>query len=235
MYPDFGKRIFIIRIGAGSPAGGLGMWRSPVWAFETAGRSYGLSCRAFDLPVARTQIGISKHPRAASTANGTLLSANLDGAPGAGFACIASGDSYAYRFNVRQHGNCRYRLHSSLQERAGVYGPHVVDPATPGPIPSDRAYVVMLADWSDEDPRRIEHWPSPAWSIERRSSAGRRSDGTRRPAADCCPPSRGVRRDAPAGFNKPVPARSGSGSTETRRKPCKRGRAGRAEFAPKPI
>ncbi|MCW3618716.1 copper oxidase, partial [Burkholderia cenocepacia] len=45
--------------------------------------------------------------------------------------------------------------HSSLQEQTGVYGPLVIDPKDPEPFKYDRDYVVMLSDWTDEDPMRV--------------------------------------------------------------------------------
>ena len=39
-----------------------------------------------------------------------------------------------------------------FQEQTGLYGPIVVEPAGAERYPSDRDYVVMLSDWTDEDP-----------------------------------------------------------------------------------
>ena len=36
-----------------------------------------------------------------------------------------------------------------------MYGAIVIDPAKPDPVSSDRDYVVVLSDWSDEKPERI--------------------------------------------------------------------------------
>ncbi|MFW6855160.1 copper resistance system multicopper oxidase [Burkholderia gladioli] len=88
--------------------------------------------------------------------HGIVLPSNMDGVPGLSFDGIAPGSSYTYRFKVRQHGTYWYHSHSSLQEQTGVYGPLIIDPAQPEARRCERDYVVMLSDWSDEDPRRIK-------------------------------------------------------------------------------
>jgi FtsP/CotA-like multicopper oxidase with cupredoxin domain len=42
-----------------------------------------------------------------------------------------------------------------LQEQSGVYGPLVIDAREPEPFQYDRDYVVMLTDWTDEDPASL--------------------------------------------------------------------------------
>ncbi|WP_186021888.1 copper resistance system multicopper oxidase [Burkholderia gladioli] len=88
--------------------------------------------------------------------HGIVLPSNMDGVPGLSFDGIAPGSSYTYRFKVRQHGTYWYHSHSSLQEQTGVYGPLIIDPAQPDARRCERDYVVMLSDWSDENPRRIK-------------------------------------------------------------------------------
>lgn len=81
--------------------------------------------------------------------HGIVLPANMDGVPGMSFNGIARGESYHYRFQVRQGGTYWYHSHSALQEQAGLYGPLIIDPATPEPFRYDRDYVVLLSDWTD--------------------------------------------------------------------------------------
>ncbi|HDR9045382.1 TPA: copper resistance system multicopper oxidase [Burkholderia vietnamiensis] len=88
--------------------------------------------------------------------HGILLPTNMDGVPGLSFGGIDPGNSYTYRFKVKQHGTYWYHSHSGLQEQTGVYGPLVIDPKGPEPFTYDRDYVVMLSDWTDEDPRRVK-------------------------------------------------------------------------------
>ena len=87
--------------------------------------------------------------------HGILLPANMDGVPGLSFAGIGRGETYHYRFTVRQAGTYWYHSHSAFQEQAGLYGPLVIDPLEPAPFAFDRDYVVMLTDWTDLDPTAL--------------------------------------------------------------------------------
>jgi CopA family copper-resistance protein len=87
--------------------------------------------------------------------HGILLPSNMDGVPGLSFAGIHRGETYAYRFDVRQAGTYWYHSHSSFQEQAGLYGPLIIDPIEPEPFAFDRDYVVMLTDWTDMDPAAL--------------------------------------------------------------------------------
>ena len=87
--------------------------------------------------------------------HGILLPANMDGVPGLSFHGIRPGETYAYRFKVRQSGTYWYHSHSGFQEQRGVYGAIVIDPLTPAPFQCDRDHVIVLSDWTDEDPARI--------------------------------------------------------------------------------
>jgi CopA family copper-resistance protein len=87
--------------------------------------------------------------------HGILLPANMDGVPGLSFAGIHPGQAYRYRFTVKQHGTYWYHSHSGFQEQQGVYGPLVIEPRQPEPFRFDREHVVMLTDWTDEDPERM--------------------------------------------------------------------------------
>jgi CopA family copper-resistance protein len=87
--------------------------------------------------------------------HGILLPANMDGVPGLSFAGIHRGETYHYRFTVKQGGTYWYHSHSAAQEQAGLYGPLVIDPLEPEPFAFDRDYVVMLSDWTDLDPAAL--------------------------------------------------------------------------------
>jgi CopA family copper-resistance protein len=87
--------------------------------------------------------------------HGIILPAAMDGVPGLGFPGIAPGKSFAYRFPVRQSGTYWYHSHWDLQEQAGMYAPIIIAPAEPEAYRYDRDYVVMLSDWTDEDPGRV--------------------------------------------------------------------------------
>ena len=87
--------------------------------------------------------------------HGIILPANMDGVPGLSFHGIAPNGLYEYRFKVQQNGTYWYHSHSGLQEQAGVYGPIIIDAKEPEPFQYDRDYVVMLSDWTDEEPNRL--------------------------------------------------------------------------------
>ena len=87
--------------------------------------------------------------------HGILLPANMDGVPGLSFHGIRPGETYVYRFKVRQGGTYWYHSHSGFQEQQGLYGPLVIDPLEPAPFKYDREHIVMLSDWTDESPERV--------------------------------------------------------------------------------
>ena len=87
--------------------------------------------------------------------HGILLPANMDGVPGLSFDGIHRGETYHYRFDVRQAGTYWYHSHSAFQEQAGLYGALVIDPAEPEPFAYDRDHVVLLTDWTDLDPAAL--------------------------------------------------------------------------------
>lgn len=87
--------------------------------------------------------------------HGIALPANMDGVPGLSFHGIAPGETYTYRFHVRQAGTYWYHSHSAFQEQLGLYGPLVIEPHEPEPFHYDREHVVMLSDWTDEHPARV--------------------------------------------------------------------------------
>ena len=87
--------------------------------------------------------------------HGIILPANMDGVPGMSFDGIAPDGMYQYSFKVNQSGTYWYHSHSGLQEQSGVYGAIVIDPKEPEPYSYQRDYVVMLSDWTDEDPNKV--------------------------------------------------------------------------------
>lgn len=87
--------------------------------------------------------------------HGILLPTDMDGVPGLSFPGIDPGQTFTYRFDVRQSGTYWYHSHSGFQEQTGLYGAIVIDPRRRDPIASDRDYTVLLSDWTDEDPMRL--------------------------------------------------------------------------------
>ncbi|WP_449117309.1 copper resistance system multicopper oxidase [Pseudomonas viridiflava] len=188
MLPVTSRRTFVKGLTAGGLLGGLGLWRSPVWAAPRPGELLELSGTEFDLFIGATPVNLTGSPRTAMTVNGGLpgpllrwregdtvtlrvknrlkdttsihwhgiiLPANMDGVPGLSFDGIAPNGLYVYRFKVRQNGTYWYHSHSGFQEQAGVYGPLIIDAKDPEPFSYEREHVVMLTDWTDEDPTRL--------------------------------------------------------------------------------
>jgi len=87
--------------------------------------------------------------------HGILLPYDMDGAPGVSYKGIAPGETFSYRFKVRQSGTYWYHSHSGMQEQVGLYGSIVIDPLNPEPAEAHRDYVVQLSDWTDEDPMAV--------------------------------------------------------------------------------
>ena len=87
--------------------------------------------------------------------HGMVLPTEMDGVPGLSFGGIKPGSNYRYEFDVQQHGTYWYHSHSGFQEQTGLYGAIIIDPVEPEPFSYDRDYVVLLSDWSDEDPHKV--------------------------------------------------------------------------------
>lgn len=87
--------------------------------------------------------------------HGLILPTEMDGVPGLSFDGIKPGKTFEYQFDVNQSGTYWYHSHSGFQEQTGLYGAIIIYPKEPDPVSYDREYVVMLSDWSDEDPEAI--------------------------------------------------------------------------------
>ncbi|WP_417661279.1 copper resistance system multicopper oxidase [Pseudomonas sp.] len=182
------RRTFVKGLASAGIIGGLGLWRTPVWAVTSPGQPQVLTGTEFDLFIGETPVNITGKARLAKTINGSMpgpvlrwregdtvtlrvknrlkedtsihwhgiiLPANMDGVPGLSFAGIAADGMYEYKFKLNQNGTYWYHSHSGLQEQVGVYGPLVIDAKEPEPFAYDRDYVVMLTDWTDENPATV--------------------------------------------------------------------------------
>ncbi len=87
--------------------------------------------------------------------HGLILPNPMDGVPQVNFPGIRPGEVFTYRYPIVQNGTYWYHSHSGLQEQSGHYGPLVIDPAGSEPFEYDRELVIVLSDWSFEDPYRI--------------------------------------------------------------------------------
>lgn len=86
--------------------------------------------------------------------HGILLDPYMDGVPYVNTPPIYPGESFTFRFKIRQHGTYWYHSHTNVQEQKGVYGPIVIHPKK-RTINYDKDLVVVLSDWSDEDAKEI--------------------------------------------------------------------------------
>ena len=84
--------------------------------------------------------------------HGIILPYQMDGVPGISFSGIAPGATFTYRFKLQQSGTYWYHSHSGFQEMTGLYGALIIEPRGGERIKSDRDHVVLLSDWTDEDP-----------------------------------------------------------------------------------
>lgn len=87
--------------------------------------------------------------------HGIILPSKMDGVPGVSFAGIKPGQTFTYEFPVIQSGTYWYHSHSGLQEQRGHFGAMIIDPIEPDPFEYDKDYVVILSDWTYEDPHDV--------------------------------------------------------------------------------
>lgn len=84
--------------------------------------------------------------------HGILLPYQMDGVPGISYQGIPPGETFVYRFTLRQSGTYWYHSHSGFQEMTGMYGALIIEPRAGERHRADKDYVVQLSDWTDEDP-----------------------------------------------------------------------------------
>jgi CopA family copper-resistance protein len=87
--------------------------------------------------------------------HGIILPFEMDGVPGISFKGIDPGETFTYRFQVKQSGTFWYHSHTAFQEQSGLHGALVIEPKEADPIIYDCDYVVSLFDWSDDKPESL--------------------------------------------------------------------------------
>ena len=180
---SFPRRRFVQGLAAGGALAGLGLLGLPAWAAgspaELSGREFDLVISELPVnftgqpaiataingqvpgPVLRWREGdtvtlrVTNHLKVPTSIHwhGIVLPTEMDGVPGLSFNGIAPGETFVYRFRVGQSGTFWYHSHSGLQEQTGIYGPIVIEPRESQP--RMREHVLMLSDWTDEDPERV--------------------------------------------------------------------------------
>lgn len=99
--------------------------------------------------------------------HGLLLPNEQDGVPYLTTAPILPHTTHLYRFPVRQSGTYWYHSHTMLQEQIGMYGAFIIHKRGAS-IRNEE--VVLLSDWSDENPHEIErslHYATDWYAIQK--------------------------------------------------------------------
>ena len=89
--------------------------------------------------------------------HGIILPNPMDGVPGLEFPGIQPGETFTYRFPVVQSGTYWYHSHMGYQEQKGAYGGLVIEPRGTPLVKADRDHMVVLSDWTDDDPNVIQN------------------------------------------------------------------------------
>ncbi|WP_282410643.1 copper resistance system multicopper oxidase [Pseudomonas sp. PS02303] len=72
MHSNTTRRTFVKGLAAGGLLGGLGLWRTPVWAITSPGEPQVLTGTDFDLSIGETPVNITGNPRTAIAINGGI-------------------------------------------------------------------------------------------------------------------------------------------------------------------
>jgi len=86
--------------------------------------------------------------------HGLILPNFQDGVPYLTTPPIMPGKTFTYRFPLTHSGTYWYHSHTGLQEQRGVYGSIIIKPKKQK-LKYDRDLVLVLSDWTDEDPNEI--------------------------------------------------------------------------------
>ncbi|MEW6600661.1 MAG: multicopper oxidase domain-containing protein, partial [Nitrospirota bacterium] len=86
--------------------------------------------------------------------HGVLLPNLQDGVPYVTTPPILPGSTFTYEFPIKHSGTYWYHSHTGLQEQRGVYGSIVIETDITD-IKTDKELVVVLSDWTDEDPYKV--------------------------------------------------------------------------------
>ncbi|MBF6612500.1 MAG: multicopper oxidase domain-containing protein [Chloroflexi bacterium] len=85
---------------------------------------------------------------------------NMDGVPPLTQQGIEPGQSFTYEFQVSHAGTFMYHSHLNTVEQIdrGLYGPLIIDPATPTPTKFDKEFTMLLSAWNTNN---IPSGPTP--------------------------------------------------------------------------
>lgn len=85
--------------------------------------------------------------------HGIILPNEQDGVPYLTTAPIEGHSTHVFKFPIVQHGTYWYHSHTMLQEQSGMYGAIVIHEKEK---PAITEHVVLLSDWTDENPNQVE-------------------------------------------------------------------------------
>ncbi|MCB1885370.1 MAG: copper resistance system multicopper oxidase [Geminicoccaceae bacterium] len=106
--------------------------------------------------------------------HGFLVPFEMDGVPGVNFPGIGAGETFTYRFRLKQNGTYWYHSHTRFQEQEGLYGPIVIEPKDgKTPYAYDRDIILVLSDWPRADPDflydRLKKMSSEYYNYQKRT------------------------------------------------------------------
>ncbi len=87
--------------------------------------------------------------------HGLILPFQQDGVPTISYDGIAPGETFTYKFPIKQSGTYWYHSHTGFQEPDGAYGAIIIKPKGREPFRYNREYVVQLADSHPHSGHRI--------------------------------------------------------------------------------
>ncbi|NLT72102.1 MAG: multicopper oxidase domain-containing protein [Verrucomicrobiaceae bacterium] len=87
--------------------------------------------------------------------HGLLLPNEQDGVPYVTTPPIRPGTTHRFEFPLKHAGTYWYHSHTGLQEQSGIFGSIVVEPRGGVAEAADRDEVIVLSDWTLEDPGEV--------------------------------------------------------------------------------
>jgi CopA family copper-resistance protein len=85
--------------------------------------------------------------------HGLFLPNRYDGVPNLTQMPIMPGETYLYKFPIKQHGTHWYHSHTGLQEQIGMYGAFIMNKRKEWNIPT---LPVVLSEWTNMNPKEVE-------------------------------------------------------------------------------
>jgi CopA family copper-resistance protein len=126
----------------------------PAWSMTINGGIPGPTLRFKEGDTARIHVHNKMSVETSIHWHGILVPPEMDGVPYVSFPPIRADSTFTYEFPIRQYGTYWYHSHTNLQEQSGVYGSIVIEPRQ-NRLKVDHDYVVLLSDWTDENPHAV--------------------------------------------------------------------------------